>query len=268
MTKDNDIEAENIESENEDEEEEDDFDSECSVSSNLDSKLLEFVEQFRKETQSVVMALENEFFQLTSVDSDENTIRTIVSEMHSLRLNQKSNEGNVAINSRPICNVKNRHAVDESNPMNESRLSSAQQREEVLSLVQSQLSEIEESIRVSLLMIDLHLFIGFLIFCIVNKFFCNSFLNLKLNPEYLLQVRLSLQLSQELQEREERLSIEESRLQRSKAALQAREQGLATIDGSGNETTKAEPVKNAEKSETDLRNEIEELRGFKLEVVS
>ena len=89
-----------------------------------------------------------------------------------------------------------------------------------------------------------------------------------MNREYLLQVRLSLQLSQELQEREERLSIEESRLQRSKAAPQAREQGLATIDGSGNETTKAEPVKNAKKSETDLRNEIEELRGFKLEVVS
>ena len=85
---------------------------------------------------------------------------------------------------------------------------------------------------------------------------------------FFLQVRLSLQLSQELQEREQRLAVEESRLQRSMAALQAREQGLAAVAGSRKDTAKAEGVKNGEKSETYLRNEIAELRAFKLEVVS
>ena len=151
MARSKNIEAENIESENEEEEEEeeDDFDSECSISSNLDSKLLEFVEQFQKETQAVVMTAENHFFQLASVDTEEDiTTRTIVAELHNLRLNQESNDENVTITSGTMYNLENRHAV-ESNSLNESRLSSVQQREEVLSIVQSQLSEIEESIRVS-----------------------------------------------------------------------------------------------------------------------
>ena len=52
------------------------------------------------------------------------------------------------------------------------------------------------------------------------------------------------------------------------AALQAREQGLAAVAGSRKETVKAGGVKKGEKSETHLRNEIAELRAFKLEVVS
>ena len=79
------------------------------------------------------------------------------------------------------------------------------------------------------------------------------------------QVRLSLQLSQEFQEREERLALEESRLQRSMAVLQAREQGLS---GSKKDEAKPDVARNGEKRETYLRNEIAELRAFKLEVVS
>jgi len=154
----NDVDAENVESENEDDEE-DDFDSECSVSSNLDSKLLEFVEQFRKETQVVVITAENQFFQLSSADSEEVSTRTIEAELHNLKLNQESNDDNVTITSGSKYSLENRRAIE----YDESRLSSAQQREEVLSLVQSQLSEIEESIRVSLIS-------GFL-YCISQSFF-------------------------------------------------------------------------------------------------
>ena len=135
-----------------DEEEDDDFDSECSVMSDLEPKIEEFVEQFRTETRALVSDTELTFFDLENLENnnpESDAMNNVVAEVERLAITEECTE--ISLDPPKPEDPKRlaiRSEIQKLSSMQENKLNFVEHSEEVLSQVQNQLSEIKKSIQV------------------------------------------------------------------------------------------------------------------------
>ena len=134
------------------EEEDDDFDSECSVMSDLEPKIEELIEQFRNETRDLVSETELTFYDLENLEnnnSESDAINNVVFEISRLAITQEATEKSLEPKPEDPKRLAIRCEITKLSSVQEMKLNSVEQSEEVLSQVQNQLSEIKKSIKVN-----------------------------------------------------------------------------------------------------------------------
>jgi hypothetical protein len=134
------------------EEEDDDFDSECSVMSDLEPKIEELIEQFRNETRALVSETELTFYDLENLEnnnSESDAINNVVFEISRLAITQEATEKSLEPKPEDPKRLAIRCEITKLSSVQEMKLNSVEQSEEVLSQVQNQLSEIKKSIKVN-----------------------------------------------------------------------------------------------------------------------